>query len=100
MDAEHFPTMTFTSTVIRLEDGFVIEGDLTVKGVTKPVVIRATTPKFGPSQVGGTSVGISGHTLIHKSEFGVGFNMAIPGGGWVLGDDIEVILEIEANLKE
>jgi hypothetical protein len=38
--------------------------------------------------------------LIHKSEFGVGFNMAIPGGGWVLGDDIEVILEIEANLKE
>jgi polyisoprenoid-binding protein YceI len=100
MDAEHFPTMTFRSTGIRLEDGFVIEGDLTVKGVTKPVVIQASTPKFGASQQGGTSVGISGHTAIHKSEFGVDFNMAIPGGGWVLGDDIEVILEIEATLQE
>ena len=100
MDAEHFPAMTFASTGIRLGDGFFIEGDLTVKDMTKPVVLWATTPQFGASADGGMSVGVSAHTVIRRSEFGVDFNLAIPGGGWMIGDDIEVILEVEANLKQ
>jgi polyisoprenoid-binding protein YceI len=99
MDAEHFPTMTFRSTGIRLEAGFLIEGDLTIKGVTKAVVLQATVPQFGASADGGMSVGVSAQTSIKRSEFGVDFNLAIPGGGWMVGEDIEVILEVEANLK-
>ncbi len=98
MDAEHFPTMTFLSTGIRHDDGFLIDGDLTIKGVTKAVVLQASDPKFGTSADGGLSVGISAHTLIHRSEFGVDFNLAIPGGGWMVGEDVEVILEVEATL--
>jgi polyisoprenoid-binding protein YceI len=99
MDAEHFPTMNFSSTGIHLEDGFLIEGDLTIKGVTKAVVLQATVPQFGVSADGGMSVGVSAHTSIKRSEFGVDFNLAIPGGGWMVGEDIELILEVEANLK-
>jgi len=99
LDADTFPTMTFTSTDIRLEDGFLIEGELTIKGVTKPVVLRATAPHFGPNQEDQMSVGISAHTVIKRSEFGVDFNMPMDAGGFLLGDDVEVILEVEGNLK-
>jgi polyisoprenoid-binding protein YceI len=100
LDVEHFPTMTFVSTGIRLEDGFLIEGDLTVKGVTKPVVLRAATPRFGPNHEGKMTVGVSAHTVISKSEFGVGFNVPMTAGGFMLSDEIEVILEVHANLAE
>jgi polyisoprenoid-binding protein YceI len=99
MDAEHFPVMTFTSTRIRLEAGFVVDGDLTIKGVTKPVVLQATVPQFGASADGGTSLGVSAHTSINRSEFGVDFNIPIPGG-WMVGEDIQVLLEVEADLKQ
>ena len=99
LDAGTFPTLTFASTDIRLEDGFFIEGDLTIKGVTKPTVLRATAPHFGPNQEDQMSVGVSARTVIKRSEFGVDFNMPLDGGGFLLGDDVEVILEIEGNLK-
>jgi polyisoprenoid-binding protein YceI len=99
LDADTFPTLTFTSTGVRLEDGFLIEGDLTIKGVTRPVVLRASAPHFGPNQEDQMSVGVSAHTVIRRSEFGVDFNMPMAGGGFLLGDDVEVILEIEGNLK-
>jgi polyisoprenoid-binding protein YceI len=98
LDTHTFPTMTFFSTAIRLEDGFVIEGDLTIKGVTKPVMLRASAPRFGSNQEEQMSLGVSAHTVIKRSEFGVDFNMPLDGGGFLLGDDVEVILEIEGNL--
>jgi polyisoprenoid-binding protein YceI len=67
--------------------------------VAKAVVLQATVPQFAASADGGMSVGISAYTSIKRSEFGVDFNLAIPGGGWMVGEDIEVILEVEANLK-
>ena len=98
LDAVSFPTLTFTSTGLRLEDGFLIEGDLTIKAVTRPVVLRASAPHFGPNQEDQMSVGVSAQTVIRRSEFGVDFNMPMDGGGFLLGDDVEVILEIEGNL--
>jgi polyisoprenoid-binding protein YceI len=100
LDVEHFPTMTFTSTRIRPGDGFLIEGDLTIKGITKPVVLQAGKPRFGPNQEQKMSVGVSAHTVIRRSEFGVDFNIPMDSGGFLLGGDVEVILEIEGNLAE
>jgi polyisoprenoid-binding protein YceI len=99
LDADTYPTLTFTSTGIRIEDGFLIEGDLTIKGVTRPVVLRSSAPRFGPNAEEQMSVGVSAHTVINRSEFGVDFNMPMVGGGLLLGDDVEVVLEIEGNLK-
>jgi polyisoprenoid-binding protein YceI len=100
LDVERFPTMNFTSTGIRLEDGFLIEGELTIKGVTKPVVLEAVAPRFGPNPEQKMSVGVSAHTVIRRSEFGVDFNMPLDTGGFMLGEDVEVILEIEGALAE
>ena len=71
MDAERFPAMTFVSTGISLVGDFVISGDLTVMGATRAVDLQATTPQFGQAPGEGTAVGISGHTFIRRSEFGV-----------------------------
>jgi polyisoprenoid-binding protein YceI len=99
LDAAKFPTMTFASTSIRLEDSFIIEGDLTIKGVTKPVVLQAVTPRFGPNQAGTMTVGVSAHTVISNREFNVWPDMALPSGGLFLGNDIEVLLEVEGSLE-
>jgi polyisoprenoid-binding protein YceI len=95
LDVEHYPNLTFTSTGIRFDEGFLIEGDLTIRGATKPVVLRVTTPQFGPNQEGVMSVGISAHTVITRSTFGIDFDR----GGLMLSDDVEVVLEIEGNLE-
>jgi polyisoprenoid-binding protein YceI len=98
LDVEHFPTMTFTSKGIHPGDDFLIEGDLTIKGITRPVVLHAVAPRFGPNQEQKWSVGISAHTVIRRSEFGVDFNMPMDSGGFLLGENVGVILEIEGNL--
>jgi polyisoprenoid-binding protein YceI len=92
--------MSFTSTGTRPGDGFLIEGDLTIKGTTRPVVLQAVAPRFGPNQEQKMSVGVSAHTSIRRSEFGVDFNKPMDSGGFLLGEDVEVILEIEGNLAE
>jgi polyisoprenoid-binding protein YceI len=100
LDVAHYPSLTFSSTGIRLDDGFWIEGDLTIHGVTKPVVLRTETPKFGENHAGTVSIGVSAATTIRRSDFGVDFNMPIAGGGFLLGDTVDVVLEIEANLQQ
>jgi polyisoprenoid-binding protein YceI len=98
LDAETFPSLTFTSTGIRPGDDYLIDGDLTIRGVTKPVVVQATTPRFGPNAEGTMSVGVSATTVIRRSEYGIDANVPLTGGGFLLSDDVEVILEIEGNL--
>jgi polyisoprenoid-binding protein YceI len=97
LDADNYPSLTFTSTGIRPVDGYLIDGDLTIRGVTKPVVLQATPPRFGPNAEGAMSVGVSAHTVIRRSEYGIDANMPMDGG-FLLSDDVEVILEIEGNL--
>lgn len=81
-----------------MADDLLIHGDLSIRGVSKPVVLEATTPRFGPNHEGAKSVWVSTRTVISQSEFGIDVNMPMGGGGLLLSDDVEVILEIEGNL--
>jgi polyisoprenoid-binding protein YceI len=100
-DAEHHPTMTFTSTGIRAEDdGFFLDGDLTIRGVTKPVALAIETPEFGPGPRGGMKAGFSATAEINRSDFGVSYNGPIPGGGTALGEKVQIVLDVEADLNE
>ncbi|HTJ66045.1 MAG TPA: YceI family protein, partial [Actinospica sp.] len=97
--AEH-PTITFTSTGIRFEDGeFLLDGDLTIRGTTRPVTLTLDSPAFGPGAQGGTKAGFSASTEINRHDFGVSYNGPIPGGGSVLGDKVQITLDIEADLQ-
>ena len=99
---EKHPEMTFRSTGIRPEGGnFLLDGDLTLHGVTKPVTFFLELNGFGPDPYGGTRVGFSATTEIDRNDWDVSYNGPIPGAGtgMVLSDKATINLEIEAVLN-
>ncbi len=101
-EVEKYPTMTFTSTAVKpAEEGFVLEGDLTLKGVTRPVAFNLEVSGFGPDAYGGTRAGFSATTVINRTDFGVNFNGPIPGvpGGVAVSENVTINLEIEGVLQ-
>jgi polyisoprenoid-binding protein YceI len=99
-DTGNHTEMTFRSTAVRAEgEDWFVEGDLTLKGITKPVTLALELNGFGPDAYGGTRAGFSGKTEISRKAFGVDIDMPMDGGGAVVGDKINVELEIEAVLR-
>ncbi|HEY6276465.1 MAG TPA: YceI family protein [Streptosporangiaceae bacterium] len=99
-EVEKYPAMTYRSTGIRASgDGFVLDGQLTLKGVTRDVPLTLELNGFGPDAYGGTRAGFSATAEISRSDFGVNWNAAIEGGGVVVSDKVTIQLEIEAVLK-
>lgn len=99
-DVENHPQMTFRSTAVRTDGAdWRLEGELTIKGVTKPVVLDLELNGFGPDAYGGTRAGFSARTEINRNDFGVDIKMPMDGGGVVVGDKVTVELEIEAVLR-
>jgi polyisoprenoid-binding protein YceI len=102
-EVEKHPTLTFTSTGLKDNGGeFLLEGDLTIRGVTKPVAFDLEITGFGPDAYGGTRAGFSAKTEINRHDYGVSFNSPIPGvaGGMILADKVTITLEIEGVLQE
>jgi len=98
-EVETFPTMTYHSTGVRVEDvDFVVDGDLTLKGVTKNVPLRLELNGFGPDAYGGTRAGFTATTEINRRDFNVNFSAPMQNGGAVVADKITIHLEIEAVL--
>ena len=99
-DVGNHTVMTFRSTGVRNHgEDWEVEGDLTIKGITKPVTLALELNGFGPDAYGGTRAGFSGKTEISRKEYGVDIDMPMDGGGVVVGDKISVELEIEAVLR-
>ena len=98
-DVGSHTVMSFRSTGVRNHgEDWVVEGDLTIKGITKPVTLHLELNGFGPDAYGGTRAGFSGKTEISRKEFGVDIDMPMDGGV-VVGDKISVELEIEGVLR-
>ncbi len=92
--------MAFTSTGIRSDGGdYILDGNLTLKGVTKPVSLELELGGFGPDAYGGTRAGFTATGEIKRSDFGVDFNAVLETGGVVLSDKVAIHLEIEGVLK-
>ena len=99
-DVGNHTVMTFRSTEVRTDGAdWTVVGDLTIKGITKPVELALELNGFGPDAYGGTRAGFSARTEISRKEFGVDIDMPMDGGGVVVGDKINVELEIEAVLR-
>jgi polyisoprenoid-binding protein YceI len=97
-DVEKFPSLHFKSTSISLvRDGeLAVEGDLTIRGVTRKVhfaVEGPTPPNKDPW--GNTRVGVSATTKINRKDFGLTWNTALETGGILVGDDVTITLETE-----
>jgi len=96
-DVEKYPTITFKSTEVKkTHDGFDLTGDLTMHGTTKPVTLHAekiTEPvKDGK---GNLHVGTTATGKINRQDFGVKFQKALDGGGVMVGDDVNIVLDVE-----
>ena len=99
-EVETYPTMTYKSTGIRAEGGdYIVDGDLTLKGVTKSVPLRLELNGFGPDPYGGTRAGFSASGEINRNDYGITANMALPTGGVVVSEKIQLTIEVEAALK-
>ena len=102
-DVAKFPTATFKSTKVVPGEGraFTIEGDLTMHGMTKSVTLNATL--LGIGDVPGrenevrTIAGFEAKTTINRKDFGIVWNRALDNGAFMLGDDVEITLQVEAG---
>lgn len=102
LDVEHFPEITFRSSAVRAgSDGILVDGDLTIRGVTRPVSLEVEVNGFTPDPYGGTRAGFSASAEINRQDFGVSYNGPIPGANnaMVLSDKITLNLEVEAVLR-
>jgi polyisoprenoid-binding protein YceI len=102
-EVEKHPMMTFASTGVHAEgDHFLLDGDLSIKGVTEPVTFKLEVNGFGPDAYGGTRAGFSATTEINRKDFGVSFDGPIPGvpGGVAVSDKVIVTLEAEGVLQQ
>lgn len=97
---EH-PNLTFKSTHIREGGkGFIIDGDLTLRGVTQPLSLDVEVGGFGPDSMGGTRCGFSATGEIDRKAFGVKYDVRVPGGGLAVSDKVQLALEVEGVLQK
>jgi polyisoprenoid-binding protein YceI len=95
-DAERHPELRFESESLSIDgDRIELEGQLTIKGVTRP--LHATGEVAGPSgdPMGNTRLGFTLQATIDRTAFGVDFNMDLPTGGKALADEVELLVTLE-----
>jgi polyisoprenoid-binding protein YceI len=100
LDVAKYPTITFKSTKIEAAGAgkWKVTGDLTLHGVTKPVVLEVTGPSEaikGPN--GKPRRGASASTTINRQDFGVAFNKTLDSGGLMVGYDVAISIDVEAS---
>jgi polyisoprenoid-binding protein YceI len=95
-DAESHPTITFRSTRVESRGGELqVHGNLTIRGVSKPVVLQGRMLEVGGA-AGRRRIGFEAETRINRMDYGVSWNRAAEGGGAVLGDEVTISIAIEA----
>ena len=101
LDVEQFPTLTFKSTAVtqKDDDEFIVTGDLTIHGVTKPVDVKFELLGTSQDPWGGTRIGFEGKAEISRKDFGLVWNVALETGGVLVSDTIKLEMDVEAVKK-
>lgn len=100
-EVDKYPELSFTSTAVGHEHGddWKIRGDLTIHGVTKPVTLTIEYNGQTADPWGGQRAFFSAETKIEREDWGLTYNQALEAGGWVVGKEIKITLEVEAVLQ-
>jgi polyisoprenoid-binding protein YceI len=95
-DTERYPELRFESTSVRVDgDELIVDGELTIKGNTRPVSGRGAI--VGPHEdiAGNTKIGVNLETVVDRTEFGLNWNAPLPKGGFALDNDVTLTIELE-----
>ncbi|CAI7976834.1 YceI family protein [Frankia sp. Hr75.2] len=99
LDVAQFPTITFVSTGAKLgkdEDSYVLAGDLTIRGVTRPVELAITFEGSSKDPFGNVRAGFTGTTSISRKDFGLTYNAVLETGGVLISDKVKIELDVSA----
>jgi polyisoprenoid-binding protein YceI len=98
LDTEKYPTITFKSTKVEATGAgeATVTGDLTIHGTTKPATLKVDGPSAeGKDPWGNIRVGASATTKIKRSDYGLTWNAALEAGGFMVGDELKIELEVQ-----
>jgi polyisoprenoid-binding protein YceI len=98
LDADTYPSLLFASTsIVPRGDRWAIAGDLTIRGVTRPVVLDAEALGVVIGMDGRRHAGFEATTKIRRSDWGLTWNVGLEAGGWLVSDEISIELEVAAD---
>jgi len=95
---DKYPTITFTSHRVspKGKDTFEVAGELTMRGVTRPIVIPVSYLGMATDPWGNQKVAFEGEVTLNRKDFGLNWNAAIEAGGFLVGDEVKVSMSIQA----
>ena len=101
LDVERYPELTFQSSAVRHigEGNWEVTGDLTIRAITRPIVLHATFEGAVPVLYGGRAkLAFTVRGEFDRRDYGMEMNVAMPGGGWLVGTGVRLHLDVEADL--
>src|SRR5437762_2164062 len=97
LDVEQFPTITFKSTRIQraTHDQYKMTGDLTIRDLTRPLTLDVVYSGQAKDPMGGVHAGFSAYSTINRKDWGLTWNVALETGGFLVGEEVKLALEVE-----
>ena len=100
LDVETYPEVTFRSTrVVGSKDSFKLTGDLTIRGVTRPITLDVTFEGTGKDPWGGTRSSFSASGKFDRRDYGLTWNVALETGGILVSNEVKIQIEAQAVLQ-
>jgi len=98
-DAENHPTIVFQATTMRArrDDQYDVTGDMTIRDVTRPVTFQVELLGFYNGMTGARRIGLTARTKINRKEWGLNWNVALEAGGWLVGDEVRLEIDVAAE---
>lgn len=98
-DAENHEWIEFVATRVEPKGGddFVVTGSVTIRGVTRPISFEVEYLGTTPGMTGARHAGFTARTRISRKEWGLNWNMALESGGWLVGDEIKLEIDVAAD---
>ncbi len=100
LDVEHYPEVTFRSTAVRgSKEAFKLDGDLTIRGVTRPITLDVEFGGEGKDPWGGTRASFSATGKFDRRDYGLTWNVALETGGILVSNEVKINIEAQAVLQ-
>jgi polyisoprenoid-binding protein YceI len=102
LEVDAYPEITFRTSALEHDGGsdWKLRGDLSIHGVTRPVTLETEYNGVGVDPWGGTRAFFSAETKIDREDWGLSWNVALETGGWLVGKEIKLAIEVEAVLQQ